>query len=67
MHDVEYHSAHVQMAWSQRFHKSEFSLDTGWQFKTNLILWTSYTAHQRENSTSWLDRSSWKHFTGQHS
>jgi len=29
MHDLEYDSAHAQMAWSQRFHKSEISLDTG--------------------------------------
>jgi len=28
MHDLEYHSAHAQMAWSQRFRKSEISLDT---------------------------------------
>jgi len=28
MHDLEYRSAHVQMAWSQRFRKSEISLDT---------------------------------------
>jgi len=29
MHDLEYHSAHAQMARSQRFRKSEISLDTG--------------------------------------
>jgi len=28
MHDVEYHSAHAQMMWSQWFCKSESSLDT---------------------------------------
>ena len=29
MQDREYHSAHVQMAWSQRFFKSEISINTG--------------------------------------
>jgi len=28
MQDLEYYSAHAQMAWSQRLRKSEISLDT---------------------------------------
>jgi len=31
MYDLEYHSAHAQMTWSQWFRNSEISLDTGFR------------------------------------
>jgi len=37
--NAEYHSVHAQMAWSQRFRKSEISLDTGMVRSSGRVIW----------------------------
>ena len=45
MHDLEYYSAHAQMAWRQRFRKSEISPDTGkennYRHERNVLITTA--------------------------
>jgi len=49
--DLENRSAHAQMAWSQKFGKSEISLDTGFALRQRLNFWrTKYTRYSQKVS-----------------